>query len=395
MPRLLAVLLVLAVAGGTARANYGPGGWNGEPTGLEHIQILREQLTIDLRALDGSRPAGMVDGWPMANVEVTYEVWNAGNLEPVELVFVDGNSGAPKSEIRVFLDDRPIEVGEAQIRADRVARWTPPENTPAVRGQRPHVFGHRWGPANGWSIALTFPLGRSTLRTSYRTPSAANTYESPTAIWQFVYLLAPARDWAGFGGLDVTVYVPPGWLVAAEPGLRRDGDVLTASFDEMPADSLTFSLCYLPRSLELQIIVCRWIGYVLAVLAPIVIFWRWRRVGRMIAARYREMPELIRLFNRASLLTGLGSLALALLTAWMLTVGPIAFADIPRLQHASWGVLIPMLAFMFIGIPASIAVFLAAPFCTRIIARRQLQRRFPTQKRLPLRVSDLPAFPNG
>jgi hypothetical protein len=59
---------------------------------------------------------------------------------------------------------------------------------------------------------------------------------------QFAYILAPARAWAGFGGLDVTVHVPEEWTVVSTPGLQRDGGVLRGTFTDVPADAIALTL---------------------------------------------------------------------------------------------------------------------------------------------------------
>lgn len=64
----------------------------------------------------------------------------------------------------------------------------------------------------------------------------------PTVVRQFAYVLAPARTWNAFGGLDVTVHVPPGWRAAASPTLTRDADTLHATFGDLPADAISMAV---------------------------------------------------------------------------------------------------------------------------------------------------------
>ena len=61
--------------------------------------------------------------------------------------------------------------------------------------------------------------------------------DGPTITWQFAYVLAPARAWGGFGGLDVEVLLPHGWRAAYTPDLLRNGDMLRRNFDVVPADA--------------------------------------------------------------------------------------------------------------------------------------------------------------
>ena len=55
-------------------------------------------------------------------------------------------------------------------------------------------------------------------------------------------MLAPARAWDGFGGLDVTVHLPACWAAASRPELARVGDELRGSFDAVPADALALTV---------------------------------------------------------------------------------------------------------------------------------------------------------
>jgi hypothetical protein len=61
-------------------------------------------------------------------------------------------------------------------------------------------------------------------------------------LYQFAYVLAPARSWSGFAGLDVTVQLPTGWDVGVTPALSRTGDTLHGVFDNVPADAIALSV---------------------------------------------------------------------------------------------------------------------------------------------------------
>lgn len=68
-----------------------------------------------------------------------------------------------------------------------------------------------------------------------------------TSHWtqEFTYLLSPARYWADFGTLDLTVNTPEScpYLVDASLPLEADGDFrYTAHFDTLPETELTFTL---------------------------------------------------------------------------------------------------------------------------------------------------------
>jgi hypothetical protein len=83
---------------------------------------------------------------------------------------------------------------------------------------------------------LTLPPGQHTFTTHYQTEASADSSrKAATRYWQLAYVLA--RDWGGFGGLDVTVHVPPGWRAASRPSLTREGDQLHGTFDTIPEAS--------------------------------------------------------------------------------------------------------------------------------------------------------------
>ena len=55
-------------------------------------------------------------------------------------------------------------------------------------------------------------------------------------------MLAPARAWDGFGGLDVTVRLPACWLAASRPGLTQVGGELRGTFESVPVDALAITV---------------------------------------------------------------------------------------------------------------------------------------------------------
>ncbi len=76
------------------------------------------------------------------------------------------------------------------------------------------------------------------MRARYEAVASSHRTGAPTVYWQLGYVLAPAREWGGFGGLAVTVHLPPNWDAAASLPLTRDGDTLKGSFPNLPADAL-------------------------------------------------------------------------------------------------------------------------------------------------------------
>ncbi|MET0624755.1 MAG: hypothetical protein ABW250_17540 [Pyrinomonadaceae bacterium] len=232
---LLSLLLSLclpAAAFANAAAPSQGGQAGTEPTGLEQVFILRESLNVDLRPLE---EAGSHDG-QLILVEAVYELENRGEERRLNLVFIFGSAF---KDFRVWLDDQPVGSQPVRLK-EQPPSWGVPDTTPWLDGRKlGYAGGSRssYGARDSQSFNPVVPPGRHRLRASYSvTPSRYAA--SPVRYWQFAYVLAPAREWAGFGGLDVTVSAPRGWTVVTEPKLEPEGGVLKGRFDQLPADAL-------------------------------------------------------------------------------------------------------------------------------------------------------------
>ncbi|HEU4597202.1 MAG TPA: hypothetical protein VFS10_18875 [Pyrinomonadaceae bacterium] len=259
--RSLAVLLVCATLCALpcgARANMAArqpearaGGLLGEPFGLlKSVHIERETLLIDLRPLADLRPAV---------VEATYKVRNDGEARALELVFVaDGLSAdggwvwngsdwvrdaraKPLAEAGVWLDGARVEGARAETGAELPEEFRPPSRTPALYESQEELPYKT--EADGTIIfRVTLAPGPHTFVVRYAArPSAFADTLSHEINWQLGYVLAPARRWESFGGLDAKVLLPTGWHAASEPALTREGDALVKSWDVIPADSLAIT----------------------------------------------------------------------------------------------------------------------------------------------------------
>lgn len=246
-------LLFLSAAAG-ARANMAvrqpesrPGDAPREPAGgLKSVRILSETLLIDMRPLKQLRPV---------IVEATYLVSNEADEHSLDLVFVAASMrpgaawvwngggwlpspGGPGAERGVWLDGRPVEARADADDAGLPAEWAPPSTTPGLlpgQGELPFKSSGK----ETLSFRVTLAPGRHELRVRYEArPGAYADARSDAVYWQLGYVLAPAREWAGFGGLDAKVLLPAGWRAAARPEMRREGDALVAHWDALPADTL-------------------------------------------------------------------------------------------------------------------------------------------------------------
>lgn len=249
----VACLLLLSAAAG-ARANMAvrqpesrPGDAPREPAGgLKSVRILSETLVLDMRPLKQLRPAV---------VEATYVVSNEADEHSLELVFVAASmrpgaawawngrewsplAGQPESERGVWLDGRPVDARAVADEAGLPNVWAPPSTTPGLMpGQGELPF--KSGGDGTLTFRVTLAPGRHELRVRYEArPGAYADARSDAVYWQLGYVLSPAREWAGFGGLDAKVLLPAGWRAAARPEMRREGDALVAHWDALPADTL-------------------------------------------------------------------------------------------------------------------------------------------------------------
>ncbi len=227
-------VIMAAMCGGAAPlwANAGPSSTSArvvaEPVGITDVRIARETLLIDLRPL--------VTG-DAARVEAVYHLQNDGPAQPLDLLFAFGSRET--SDYQVTLDDQPIE-GVLQ-KAPLPKEWMPPRTTPALSGNGVITYADGWATVTPLSFSIVAPAGESVLAVRYRA-AAKHTYARPAMYRQFAYILAPARAWAGFGSLDVTVDVPEDWSVDSSPGLQRDGGVMRGTFTDVPADAIALTL---------------------------------------------------------------------------------------------------------------------------------------------------------
>jgi hypothetical protein len=224
-----------------AWANIGKQWWGAfgsEPRGVKEVAITDEKLTIDLRPVASRRPV---------EVEAVYLLSNAGAEKTLDLVFI---SGVPEvTDFEVCLDGRPTMSRLLPIPDDRAAlmkppmNWRFPDRLPGIGRDIAHAtFRTGLFPTDSLAFTVELPRGSSTLRARYRAPAAGADEGYPTATWEFPYVLAPARDWDGFGRLDVTVLIPEGWQWTSQPALASDGAVLRGSFDGLPADYLVVAI---------------------------------------------------------------------------------------------------------------------------------------------------------
>ncbi len=239
---------------------------NVEPTGLEKIAITRETLTIDLRSLSQNQAA---------LVEAIYQLNNSAAAQKIELVFVAAAQNV--QHFQVWLDEQEIP-SQAMERQNLPSSWQAPRHTPGFNSGQEILFAAL--PATltkPLQFAITIPAGAHKIKVKYQSALSFNVSGEPIKYWQFAYVLAPARDWASFGGLDITVNLPLGYRHASSLPLQQNKEILRGSFSEIPADALTMTLQLMPprayqfadafgfwifvASLPLGLLVCLWLGW--------------------------------------------------------------------------------------------------------------------------------------
>jgi hypothetical protein len=275
--RSFVLWLTLLCAPAAARANISAPWHEGEPGAepggeLGQLEVISEQLAFDLRPL--AHGAGRVP------VLVRYEVRNRGDAVTRELVFVTpGIAGG-----EVLLDGKPVPGAEA--RTEKLPEVWQDVRTPGIGGGDLEYEVTAATRVLGFSLALAAGA-QHVIEIRYELApgwyDTGDLYRSH----QIAYLLAPARQWGGFGTLDVRVQLPEGWEAAAQPGLQREGDVLVGRFQGVPADVLGVTVRH-PAELTWG-----WIfviaGVVLGLVASVTLA---RRLGRL-AASWHVVPALL------------------------------------------------------------------------------------------------------
>jgi hypothetical protein len=358
--------MLLGLTPSAAWANVGPPTQGGhivaEPTGLQDVDVTGETLVIDLRPLANGEPA---------QVEATYHLQNRGGEKKLDLVFASGSDHV--TDFQVLLGDRMLASTPANQR-DLPKSWQPPRQTPGLAGRE--GLGYlQYGRRGVTPLAFTAQLspGPQTLRVHYLADAARDHHGEVTDYWQFAYVLAPAREWARFGGLDLAVHLPEHWQGASTPPLTREGDTLRGTFADLPADALALTvqapvgwtyrpLVYLSQGLLAAaglggLVLCWWVG---------------RGRGRRLQ---RAWPAAL----------GLGFLwALAVLAAGLFAVfGPDL--AIPALQKNTYGygaifAVLGVLALSALSLPAGFGITLV----TAAVVRHRVRRRSLTTAPEPL-----------
>jgi hypothetical protein len=299
---LTALVVCAVLAAVRAEANAGPpiyidGQIAAEPSGLEGIAISHETLNIDMRRLPNP-----------IDVSVTYSVTNRGPAREVALLFASGASDT--AGFSAMLDGQPIAAQPA-ISVTVPAEWMPPATTPGLDGvdllylnPPRNTYAGKVDPygiflekgkrstTSTYVFTVTIPTNESILSVHYYAEPQqyqSGGYVSSINSYQFAYVLAPARAWDSFGGLDATVSLPACWLAASRPELARSGDELRGSFESIPADALAFTVAPCQAARRQTVRPCPAFGLILPLGALGIVLHH--RTRRSVQAGNPEAPD--------------------------------------------------------------------------------------------------------
>jgi hypothetical protein len=264
------ILLSAASAAADAASPYVPGEPVGVPYGpLKDVFIEHENLSIDLTGVGALPPYTGTDD-RTAIIDARYTLRNDGAAQGVDLVFVTASVAVPRSQ--VLFDGSPVESSTGPLGLVP-ASWMPPHATPTLAGgsDLPYLVTQ--------PVAITFHVamgaGRHTMETRYSAmpgQQSGNGGNGDPRFWQVAFVLSPARQWGGFGDLNVSVRVPGGWEAAVYPALSRVGDLLTGHFQGVPADAIAITT-RLPIPTDWT--AAGWVGGSVLLLALAVAVGRW------------------------------------------------------------------------------------------------------------------------
>lgn len=202
-----------------------------EPNGLEKIYIRRERLTLDFRGVAETQASRTVA------VEAVYDIENTDADKTLKLIFVLGINEV--KDFNFYLDEQLLP-SKFDDYSKLPKQWKAPLSTPWHDNKTLGFF-----PSDNIQktalIELTIPKGRHVLKAQYNASPATYSGFAPRQLYQFAYVLAPARNWAGFGGLDLTILMPEGWELITAPAMEQTGATMQKHFDQIPADALGFT----------------------------------------------------------------------------------------------------------------------------------------------------------
>jgi hypothetical protein len=255
----------------------------------------------------------------------------------------------------VMFDGQPVQFTPTTA-ATLPESWRAPSTTPLFDGGE--LQYHLRSEELSMSFQLVVPPGRHDLAVSYRAEAVTYHHDDPTVLRQFAYVLSPARTWAGFGGLDVTVHVPAGWHAAVEPALTREGDMLRGTFEDVPADAIALTVQAPVGNYTLVADATRVVFLLVVIGGGFVVAWRtWVRARRREARPASGLAALGRGFAWGAAVLATGVLAIA---------APELTLPEGQANHYGYG---QALAYVVVVLASAVAVVIGA-IVSRVVGRR-------------------------
>jgi hypothetical protein len=232
-PALAACLLAigLLVAPHAVQGNMAQTAFEGDrssilvPGGATTVRVDHEELSFVLRTL------------AVAEVTASYQVTNAGAAaESDDVAFALVRPGGGSGDDETTEAPTSVEVDGARVRFRAVIE--------------PDVDG-RWSSLPVRSAAgvglllfhLDFEPGQTrSVTVRYEHHADVDRRASVHGTLGFDYLLSPARHWAGFGPLDISVRLPAHVAFSSRLPFERDGDGYRAHFAGLPEGELRFEV---------------------------------------------------------------------------------------------------------------------------------------------------------
>lgn len=245
LPGVILALFFLAILALPALANAGPSTRSPSPGGLipattDAIRITNENLTVSMVDENGNPPPYY---YGFARVTAEYTLQNMTDQSvTLTLMYLSPNT----KEFSAKLNNEPLETKAGSIDPkDLPDDWKVPSQVlDPLDGEYELKADVGYGSLTPYSFDITVGAKQNaTLHMEAAQVLGFDAARHLNAIRHFAYLLAPAKNWAGFGTLNITVIVPNDQIFTSSPKLteqKRDDKTITytGSFNGIPADAL-------------------------------------------------------------------------------------------------------------------------------------------------------------
>ena len=221
----------------------------------DNVAIQQEDLVIDLKSRD------------FAHVSATYFINNQKKIEDLELVFVA--EGLVENNFEVILNNQKVSTKLEAI-TQMPTSWLAPDSVLVSSNRYIPYYHSGYQPSDTLSqryrkskatnkkpqnifFKLTLLEGKNEIKVKYK--AKTNRFfdkNNITFLSEFVYILAPAKNWQSFSRLNVKILLPVGYNATNNLGLKYPDTmknpalnlIIEKSFDNIPADYLSVVLSY-------------------------------------------------------------------------------------------------------------------------------------------------------